>query len=88
MNISKLFGLHKKQLVAGRQMSCFIHNFFNDHLFVGQVSSYSVFLFLDLFRQVADDTGHADSKKLGLLFHDCMQVCDNKGRIFLSGKNS
>ena len=34
----------------------------------------SVILLLVLFRQVADNTGHMDSKKLGLLLHDCVQV--------------
>jgi len=44
------------------------------------------FFFLpDLFRQIGDNTGHADSKKLGLLLHDCVQIPRQLGEIAAFG---
>ncbi|XP_057306952.1 utrophin-like isoform X3 [Hydractinia symbiolongicarpus] len=38
-----------------------------------------------LFRQISDGTGHTDSKKLGLLLHDCVQIPRQLGEIAAFG---
>nr|XP_012563309.1 unnamed protein product [Hydra vulgaris] len=38
-----------------------------------------------LFEQIADSSGHADSKKLGLLLHDCVQIPRQLGEIAAFG---
>jgi len=35
--------------------------------------------------QIGDNTGHADSKKLGLLLHDCVQIPRQLGEIAAFG---
>ena len=40
---------------------------------------------IDLFRQISDNSGHADSKKLGLLLHDCVQIPRQLGEIAAFG---
>ena len=58
---------------------------FNSNHFGNLVSDLAFFVFLDMFRLIADQQRRATERKLGLLLHDCVQIPRVLGEVTAFG---